>query len=201
MSSWSPCDNPYCNDLIITSNVFILIFPLSATPWEQCRTYVSAYLEHSDSMLTSHLSSPASWSFFLLRCWKASRLWTIAFCWESTSWTIPSKRKKKRPHKMCLMLSGLWCRRSSTQQQWNPSRVQGNLETESSQRTQTRTYGHLPTHPLGRGIPYHWVMKCNHAPFVVALWEQITSIHHRFKTTTTMVGCWMGREGIYFYFE
>lgn len=86
----------------------------------------------------------ASLFFPLLRCWKASRSWTIAFCWESTSWTIPSKRKKRKFHKMCLMLSGLGCKRSSTQQQWNPSRVQGNQETGSSQRTRTRKCSACP---------------------------------------------------------
>ena len=85
---------------------------------------------------------------YFRRCWRASRSWTIAFCWESTSWTIPSKKKKRKFPKMYLMLSGLGHKRFSTQQQWNPSRVQGNREMESSQRTQTRKCSHLPTRSL-----------------------------------------------------
>lgn len=133
-------------DLIITSNVFTLIFPLSATSLggkQELLVYISLWSWADENY--KPLEWWASWFFFLLRCWKASRSWTIAFCWESTSWTIPSKKKKRKFPKMYLMLSGLGRKRFSTQQQWNPSRVQGNREMESSQRTQTRKCSHLPT--------------------------------------------------------
>lgn len=57
------------------------------------------------------------------RCWRASRSWTIACSWVSTTLTSRSVSGRLRAPRAQPMRSGRWARRRSTPQPWSLSRV------------------------------------------------------------------------------